>query len=593
MPITSTSVTSAASVAANSTVVTTNQDRVRQQMATAASKAKDDAQAARDADANARDTASWYNALPAKDKTKADNLKKYNDAQAYAQTTKRQAAQSKKDLEKLTNVDLPAAIQADQQATEANKAREKQIEDEAQESDKAKADREAEANKQSSDDTKAATGTGTGQAQKTAKKPTEGSAVVGAAATGAQETEEAAEPAAKAAPAPEGDDYEPAASQPAKTQARYSSGSSMLPSEGEEPQERVPSRQNGQAAPVKTTAPATGGAEATGGQAAGATVGASGASSAPAATAADFSGLVTDSGVRWDDFTDGQKAYIIAQYNKIKDAAKDGDVEKTMKSMMDSFWMDLGQESGVAATDGTDKLPKGKSQPKQGKATVGAAGQGATALTGGDGGAAVTAAGNSALSTQAGATGATVGAAAPRQAVQAFVAQPNTLGGSSKLSAPSGATVGAAGDTGATLDVSNNPETDEISRGYFGGMSPMELVQMVMLLAFKEAGENVRNAAEMMQEQTKQKQAIRASQDALRPQISINATGGQDSASKAVSNQMDSLSSKLDSIGDDNQILMIRLQNLTQLLTTMSQATSNISKAQSDATKSIVGKIGG
>jgi hypothetical protein len=49
----------------------------------------------------------------------------------------------------------------------------------------------------------------------------------------------------------------------------------------------------------------------------------------------------------------------------------------------------------------------------------------------------------------------------------------------------------------------------------------------------------------------------------------------------------------MDSIGDDNQIVMIRLQNLTQLLTTMSQATSNISKSGSDATKSIVGKIAG
>ena len=37
---------------------------------------------------------------------------------------------------------------------------------------------------------------------------------------------------------------------------------------------------------------------------------------------------------------------------------------------------------------------------------------------------------------------------------------------------------------------------------------------------------------------------------------------------------------------------MIRLQNLTQLMTTMSQAASNISKSAYDTTKSVVGQIG-
>jgi hypothetical protein len=626
MPITPTSISSPTTLTSANIVVTTSQDAVRQQMATAAAEKKSDAEDARAKDESAKAAIAEYNGLSAKDKADPKRKQKVADAQQAAADAKHLADQSAKRLQDLTNNALPAAILADKQATDANRAREKQIEDDAQSQEKTKADNEAQAAKDQADAGKTQ---GTGQTPKPAQKNADSSAVVGAAAAGAQAAEGDDAPPKAAAKAPataESDNYQPQQKQPVQAKALYAgSGNSVLPGDEEESQARPAVRQDsvvGQAAPkparttttvdakgapIKTTdnSVPTGGAGGTASVATAPTVGAP-STSAPAAE--DFAGLVTDSGVRWTDLTDAQQAYIKKQYQKIKDVASQGDVEKTMKAMMDAFFDKVGQQSGVADTTGEQGAKTNKQQANaKGTGSAGAPAGAAVAGTATVGAPAdagtqdVTPAGNGALSAQAGATGASVGAPAPRQAVQGFVA-PNTLGGSGKLSkatvgasAPGGssATVGAAATDSGGADLATG-QTDEISRGYFGGISPMELVQMVMLLAFKEAGEDVRGAAQVMQQQTNQKAALRASQDALRPQISTNqATGAQDSASKAVSDQMDSLQSKMDSIGDDNQIVMIRLQNLTQLLTTMSQATSNISKSGSDATKSIVGKIAG
>ena len=160
--------------------------------------------------------------------------------------------------------------------------------------------------------------------------------------------------------------------------------------------------------------------------------------------------------------------------------------------------------------------------------------------------------------------------------------------------ASTGVDTGAGTYTGAATSIGG-------SLGATGGLTGMELVQMVMLQASSEAESAAEDLANTVQRNTSQKDALRIQVDGLQNslfqlqdsnQVTYDNSGAMTGTAGEYNLEITNMSSQMDSIGDDNQLLFIRLQNYSQQLTTTMQATSNISKSLFDTEKAIVGQIG-
>lgn len=638
MPTKITTSAAAVSIAAT-TAITTNEDAVQQQISSKAAQVKADTAAISAADDAKQQSNAWFSGLSAKDQAKPANIQKHNDQLAAAEQAKEQAeeasAQDKQDLAQLQNQALPAAVEADHQATQAVQAREKAAEDTDQANKQQAAD-----NKERSSDAARATDQKSKQLQQKSSADVVGSAASGSTASETSAASAAPVEASVAAVVPNVDGYSAPKAQ-SGTSRSAALNNSVLPGAADEQQEsrsvskgtsskaaaasQTKSSTVGTAAVVYDDAgnavtPKTADAASTPKSAAvttattsaaqtnqagklitqptASTVGASstGATTATPVTAAAVSSTATtamtgtsstsSTPLTFDDLTDAQKAHVHSIFTKIKEAAKSGDVKKTEDAFLQGISQDdAGQSSGADSDDTT----KTGSKSKKGTKT--------STMVGAASAKEVTPAGNEALSSMTGATGKS--ASATQKGQVAGLVATNTIGGSGKLSKTVGAasgkstTVGDSATDGTLYSGFSVTANSEVGKAYSGGMSPMELVQMVMLKAFQEAGDDVQSAAELMQTQTDAKNAARQSQDSLRNMVSYTSgTGAMDATATSASNSLDSISSNIDAIGDDNQVLMIRLQNLTQLMTTMSQAASNVSKNLYDTEKSIIGQIG-
>jgi hypothetical protein len=181
------------------------------------------------------------------------------------------------------------------------------------------------------------------------------------------------------------------------------------------------------------------------------------------------------------------------------------------------------------------------------------------------------------------------------------------VGAGANAGAPAGGAgnglVGAGADAGAPAGTASSSPTRLVGAGANSGapgeavqvdpsnLSPMEIMMLVMLMATDELNKEIQQVAKDLQNSTAEKNQIRQALSDNNQHISYDANDNSLESSQAKKNQTN-LQNKLDSIGDDTQMMQMRLQNLMQMQQQFIQAVSNISKSLADNSMAILRHIG-
>lgn len=312
----------------------------------------------------------------------------------------------------------------------------------------------------------------------------------------------------------------------------------------------------------------------------------SGATSAPATTSSDASGTP-------------------------KGASGSGNEERLKKEFWGQFNQDI-LDSLLKTKKDDDGKSGGGGSKAGGKSKAGAGAAGAPAAVVGGGGA----------TAGAGAAPEVMGLNAATSSKSMLAAAPTTTTPEATTSNTATATDANGGGNASTSDgsSSNSGETQsteeradypDINAQYASlntvSLTGMELVQAVLLIAAQQSQAEVRDMALQVQDKTKTKSDLRADltkqRDLMNSMQQADAKGtgntwfaadnkGMTDAAASINKKMGEDDQQIQTLGDDNQLLFIKLQNLSQQLTQTMQAASSVSKSLFDTSKAIIGNIG-